>query len=59
MKYLIIAFLSLASFGAYAHQVGSGTVGSSASGPTVECQLPNGDNKYIPVLTCKSYGGKY
>ncbi len=55
MKYFLILLLSTVSFGLYANQVGSGTVGSSASGPMVECQLPNGKVKMIPIVICKGY----
>lgn len=59
MKNLLFALLFAVTFSASAYQAGSGTIGSSASGPNVECQLPSGESKYIPVLVCKSYGGSH
>ncbi|WP_164684128.1 hypothetical protein [Vibrio maerlii] len=32
--------------------------GSSAGGPHVDCKLPNGDMKFIPVEACKQRGGE-
>ncbi|WP_165862882.1 hypothetical protein [Vibrio sinensis] len=54
MKSIIVFFVSLFfAFGASAY-----SVGSSATGPLVNCEFQDGSVKYIPILICKHSEGK-
>ena len=33
-------------------------IGAGVSGPYIECELPNGNIEYMPVLICKNKGGQ-
>ncbi|WP_232615467.1 hypothetical protein [Photobacterium carnosum] len=33
--------------------------GNSATGPNVECHLPDGTKDYMPVVFCQHHDGKY
>lgn len=55
MRVLAIIVLFFSPFYAMAE---SPEVGAGVAGPYIECQLPNGDMKYTPVLICKNKGGK-
>ncbi|GAB2655049.1 hypothetical protein GCM10026988_23960 [Vibrio panuliri] len=54
MKYIAIIFACFSiSFYASAY-----SIGSSETGPNVECQFSDGHVKFIPILICEKSGGK-
>ncbi|PMH40976.1 hypothetical protein BCU68_04670 [Vibrio sp. 10N.286.49.B3] len=56
---LLISLLTVILFssGVYASTMNGSGAGSSATGPNVECMLPDGSKKYIPALICKHSNG--
>ncbi|KOO02197.1 hypothetical protein [Vibrio nereis] len=58
MKSLIVLLVGfgVAVFGANANTMNS--TGSTQLGPLVQCEMPNGEQKYIPVEMCRLQGGK-
>ena len=57
MKKIIALFCTaLLSFSVFADYSSAGN--SSAMGPRVECEMPNGNVEYIPSEICKANDGK-
>ncbi len=52
---LLVGVIGIATFGVSAKSVNS--TGGTRLGPLVQCELPNGDQKYIPVEMCRLQGG--
>ena len=56
-RLFLLAVFVLFSANIFASVQSGANVGSSATGPLVECSLPNGETKYIPILICKHMDG--
>ncbi|WP_394247520.1 hypothetical protein [Vibrio profundi] len=56
-SFVIFAASVLFSFQASA-SVNTNSVGGTQLGPLVNCELPNGDTKYIPTEMCRLNKGK-
>ncbi|OLQ88568.1 hypothetical protein BIY21_16445 [Vibrio ponticus] len=54
----IIALMCTALFSFAAHADYNSAGNSSAMGPRVTCELPNGNVEYIPSEICKAHEGK-
>ncbi len=57
MKFTSLVLVAFCLIGLNRMAVAGQGVGSTASGPNVECELPSGVVKFIPVLICKHSGG--
>lgn len=55
MRILILSALFVLPF---AVQAEVPEIGAGVSGPYIECELPNGNIEYMPVLICKNKGGQ-
>ncbi|WP_434997744.1 hypothetical protein ACRZ5S_02085 [Vibrio scophthalmi] len=56
---LFCAALFTMSVHASSNNAGSSSNPSTARGPWVDCQYPDGSTDYIPSEICKQNGGKY
>ena len=57
MKSIILLACSIVFFSSNAVAVMNNSAGNSTTGPNVECTMPDGTMKYIPILICKYSNG--